>query len=251
MVDNFDKIREYMERQLLDWKEGDCYYVQLLRRQSDDPMIDGQKDLKYNGNMHSRSIKDYLVKSIDHLNKIEDDIKLLCKTFNVRAYISLNKRNYKQIAMQMMKQIAEQAASGDSFSSPFKVVSSAAGLSNCAGKNKTWLLDIDKEYVEHEQEIIDMILECEPYKSRIDENVEAWCGLHNEVDALEIDIWKKAIVGNIVKNEFFVVPSKSGEHIICKPFNVKQFEELWNNSSMKDMKVFDIHKDNPTVLFVP
>lgn len=250
MVDNFDKIREYMERQLPDWKEGDCYYVQLLRRQSDDPMTDGQKDPKYHGNMHSRSIKDYLVKSIEHLNELEDDIKLLCKTFNVRAYVRLNKRNYKQIAMQMMKQIAEQAVSGDSFSSPFKVVSSAAGLSNCAGKNKTWLLDIDKEYVEHRQEIINMILECEPYKSRIAECVETWCGLHDEVDALEIDSWKKAIVSNMIVKEFFVLPTKNGEHVVCKPFNIKQFEELWNKSSMKDMKIFDLHKDNPVLLFV-
>lgn len=44
MVDNFDLIREYMAAQLLDWQEGDCYYVQLLRRQADDPLIDGKKD---------------------------------------------------------------------------------------------------------------------------------------------------------------------------------------------------------------
>lgn len=251
MVDNFDKIRDYMIRQSLNWKDGDCYYVQLLRRSSDDPLIDGQKDQKYHGNMHSRSVKDYLVKSIDHLNEIESDIKLLCKTFNVRAYIRLNKRNYKQIAMQILKQIAEQAASGDNFSSPFKIVSSAAGLSNCAGKDKTWLLDIDKEYLEYEQEIIDMILECEPYKKKIAENVKYWCEMHDEVDALEIDDWKKVFVSNVVKNEFFILPSKTGKHIVCKPFNTQQFTDMWNNSSMKDMKMFDIHKDNPTVLFVP
>ena len=251
MVDNFDKIREYMERQLPDWKEGDCYYIQLLRRSSDDPMINGQKDPKYHGNMHSRSIKDYFVKSIDHLNVLEDEIKLLCKTFNVRAYIRLNKRNYKQIAMHMLKHVADQAASGDSFSSPYRVVSSAAGLSNCAGKNRTWLLDIDKEYVEHEQEIIDMILECEPYKSKIDETVELWCGLHDEVDALEINDWKKAVATNMIKSEFFILPTKSGKHVVCKPFNIQQFTDMWNNSSMKNVKMFDIHRDNPTVLFVP
>lgn len=250
MVDNFDKIREYMERQSFDWKEGDCYYVQLLRRSSDDPMIDGQKDPKYHGNMHSRSIKDYFVKSIDHLNKLEDNIKLLCKTFNVRAYIRLNKRNYKQIAMQMMKQIAEQAASGDSFSSPFRVVSSAAGLSNCAGKNKTWLIDVDKEYLKYENEIINAVLKCEPYKSKIDERVQSWCELHDEVDAIEISKWKTAISETIIDRDFSVFPTKSGEHIICKPFNTQQFVELWNGSVMRDLKLIDIHKDNPTILYI-
>lgn len=250
MVDNFDKIREYMERQLHNWKEGDCYYVQLLRRQSDDPMIDGQKDPKYHGNMHSRCIKDYFVKSIDQLNVIEDEIKLLCKTFNVRAYIRLNKRNYKQIAMQMLKHIAEQTASGESFSSPFKIVSSVAGLSNCAGKNKTWLLDVDKEYVEHTQDILDMILDCEPYKSQIAEKVKYWCETHDEVDALEVEDWKKVFVNNEIDSTFFILPSKSGKHIMCKPFNIKQFEDLWHKSILKDMKIIDIHKDNPCLLYV-
>lgn len=37
MVDNFELIKEYMAKQALTWQEGDCYYVQLLRRQADDP----------------------------------------------------------------------------------------------------------------------------------------------------------------------------------------------------------------------
>jgi hypothetical protein len=47
MVDNFKIIEEYIAKQSLTWKEGDCYYVQLLRRQADDPMIGGVKDKKY------------------------------------------------------------------------------------------------------------------------------------------------------------------------------------------------------------
>ena len=110
MVDNFKLIRDYIEKKIIGsgtWKEGDCFYVQLLRRQSDDPLIDGKKDKKYHGNMHSRSIKDYLIKSLQHLDDVEEDIKILCKEFNVRAYIRLNKRNYKNIALEMMKHIAE------------------------------------------------------------------------------------------------------------------------------------------------
>ena len=54
MVDNFDKIRSLLKFE----NDGDCYYVQLLRRQSDDPMTNGKPDPNYHGNMHSRSIKD-------------------------------------------------------------------------------------------------------------------------------------------------------------------------------------------------
>lgn len=239
MVDNFDLIRSYMQRQALDWKEGDCYYVQLLRRQADDPLIDGKKDPKYHGNMHSRSIKDYFIKSIDHLNDVEEDIKTLCNTFNVRAYIRLNKRNYKGIALQMLKHIAEQAASGETYSSPFHMVASAAGTSCAAGKDKTWLIDVDKEYVPYVDEIREMILQCEPNP----ENIEKY--RMNLIDKEMAKQW-------YINNKFFTVPTKNGLHIICPPFNRQTFLKLWSKSdNLKDLPVVDIHPDNPTLIFVP
>ena len=38
MVDNFELIKNYIEKQMIDREDGDCYYVQLLRRQADDPL---------------------------------------------------------------------------------------------------------------------------------------------------------------------------------------------------------------------
>ena len=79
MVDNFGRIRPLLRFD----NEGDCYYVQLLRRAADDPKPNGSPDPKYHGNMHSRSIKDYFIRSLDHLNDVEDEIKQLCTMFNV------------------------------------------------------------------------------------------------------------------------------------------------------------------------
>ena len=31
MVDNFELIKNYIEKQMIDREDGDCYYVQLLR----------------------------------------------------------------------------------------------------------------------------------------------------------------------------------------------------------------------------
>lgn len=253
MVDNFKLIRDYIEKKIIGsgtWKEGDCFYVQLLRRQSDDPLIDGKKDKKYHGNMHSRSIKDYLIKSLQHLDDVEEDIKILCKEFNVRAYIRLNKRNYKNIALEMMKHIAEQCASGETYSSPFHLVSSACGLTCQAGKEKTWLVDLDKEYLPYEKDIIDMICECEPHKQQIQKEIELSHGseclgiIYGRSDE---DTKQKYIARN-----FFIVPTKSGKHIVCKPFNKMTFQQLWNKSeNLKNIKMLDVHKDNPVILFVP
>ena len=89
MVDNFALIEEYMKKQQATWKEGDCYYVQLLRRQADDPMIGGVKDKKYHGNMHSRSIKDYLtLLKTEYIAFVTEHIKKLGEK-NCYFYIHL------------------------------------------------------------------------------------------------------------------------------------------------------------------
>ena len=54
--------------------------------------------------------------------------------------------------------------------------------------------------------------------------------------------------------EFFIVPTKSGKHIICKPFNKQMFGVAWEKFTKEhglSLKQMDIHKDNPTILYVP
>lgn len=262
MVDNFELIKNYIEKQMIDREYGDCYYVQLLRRQADDPLKNGVKDQKYHGNMHSRSIKDYLIKSPEHLEDVKEDIIALCNMFNVRAYIRLNKRNYKNIALEMMKHIAEQCASGETYSSPFHLVASACGQCCQAGKDKTWIVDLDKEYLPYESEIIDMICECEPHKKKIQEEIE--CSISSWIQE-EIELSHGSdCLGTInersdedtkkkyIERNFFIVPTKSGKHIVCKPFNKLTFQQLWEKSeNLKNIKMLDVHKDNPTILYVP
>ena len=275
MVDNFKLIRSYIEKEINggNWKDGDCFYLQLLRRQADDPLIDGKKDKKYHGNMHSRSIKDYLVKDLQHLDDIEDDVKTFCKTFNVRAYIRLNKRSYKTITTKILKHIAEQVDSGETYASPYHLIASACGLANCAGKNKTWLLDLDKEYLPYETEIIDMICQCMPISAKIQEIYDTTnAEIHSTGNPCGVSM--EEVKQKYVAENFFIVPTKSGKHIVCKPFNRDTFSHtptsdeiafaqknrteprygLWEQFCMSrgiELKCMDIHKDNPTLIFCP
>lgn len=217
MVDNFDLIRDWIRAKQLDRKDGDCYYLQLLRRQSDDPMTNGVPDPNYHGNMHSRSIKDYFIPSIEYFDRKRDEIKKMCDTFNVRAYIRLNKRNYQQMAFNAAKHIMEQACSGQTFNSPFTIIASAAGTANAAGKDKTWICDLDEEYVPYTKNIKDMICSCEPHASNVKLFEQAPLNKTHE-DALEC-------YQNI---KFFTVPTKHGVHIICKPFNTADFKQKWD-----------------------
>lgn len=221
MVDNFKIIKKLLRFE----NEGDCYYLQLLRRAADDPKSNGAPDPQYHGNMHSRSIKDYFIRSIDHLDAVADEIRTLCRIFNVRAYIRLNKRSYKKIALQMLKHIAEQTQSGESYSSPHHLVSSAAGTV-CAESSKTWLVDIDAAYLDYADDILTLIGQCDPICRNI--NMQEW-------------------VEKVQR-----IPTKSGIHFIVPPFNRQQFSVKWKEHfHAAPLKEPDIHKDNPTILYIP
>lgn len=218
MVDNFEQIRNLLKFE----EDGDCYYVQLLRRQSDDPHTDGKADPRYHGNMHSRSVKDYLIPSLEYFDKVKEDIITICKTFNVRAYIRLNKRTFKGIALEMLKHIAEQCASGGTFNSPYHLVASAAGETCAAGKNKTWIVDLDEEYLPHQEEILKMMFECEPYIRNIAELAKVFLNSSHAGSEPSLYLAYKQI-----KDATPIVPTKHGRHVISKPFNVQVLTEKW------------------------
>jgi hypothetical protein len=217
VVNNFKLIEE-----LLTFKEpGDCYYIQLLRRQSDDPLINGKPDPNYHGNMHSRSFKDYLITSVENLEEIKRDIITACEHLNVRAYIRLNKRNFKKISLFMLRRIAEQEISGQNFCSPFRLVSSAAGLANCATKSeKTWIVDIDKEYMPHQYFICKMICQCDPIDKELKAAAKRLTS-PNDVD----ELYKTMLENEIAKIK--EIPTKSGKHLIVHPFHKERFIQLW------------------------
>lgn len=239
MVDNFETIEK-----LLKFEEpGDCYYVQLLRRQSDDPLVDGMPDPAYHGNMHSRSIKDYFISSVENLEQRKADIIKLCETFNVRAYIRLNKRNYKQICLHMLKHIAEQEISGQSFASPFHIVASAAGIANCASKGeKTWIVDLDTEYSNHNRAIREMICKCDPIDSDLKAAAKRLAA-PNDVD----ELYQTMLENEMEK--FTEIKTKNGRHLIVHPFNKAKFAQLWEEYVVKNevtsplplMKMTDIN----------
>ena len=244
MVDNFDLICEWLDKQRLDDNldgtrdDGDVWYIQLLRRQSDDPMTDGIPDPAYHGNMHSRSLKDYLIHSSDKLKELKHEITTLCDVFNVRAYVRLNKRNYKNISLRMLKDIATQVESGGTYSSPYHLVASANGGVCQARKKKVWLLDLDAEYLPYENDIIDMVLQCEPHKS----NLKCWKHPAPILTLSDEDA-KKAYLART----FFTLPSKSGKHIHCKPFNKAVFKSLWEEYTKKNLITAPV----PQVKFEP
>jgi hypothetical protein len=203
MTNNFEQIRE-----LLDFKsDDDFYFLQILQRKKDN-----KKGTKVNGsNNNSRLVKAYYVKSVEHFDFIVPEVIELCNIFNARAGFNLNKRSFRKMALQHLKKVTDQLING-SYDKAHKAYSSVVGsFSN--DTDKKWVLDID-DVDDVSPLLLNFINKCEP-KS------------------------KSLADGKIIA----LIPSKSGFHVITKPFNVMEFKKVYQEIS--------IHKNNPTNLYIP
>lgn len=189
---------------LLNFEDEDTYYfLQIIQRRKDN------NELK----RESRIIKDYYINSIDYLDSHMDEIKSLCRLFNARAMLRLNRRSYRRTSLEMLSSLADKIKT-EQYKSVVKTLSSAAGKYNNE-PNKTWIVDID-EMEDMENYISDikyLINSCQP-------------------------------VGN---KEVLLLPTKSGFHLITKPFNLQEFSQVMKD---RDLVIPDIHKDNPINLYI-
>ena len=81
-VDNFDAVRDMLKFD----KPGDTiYFVQIMKRDKDNPGQHSPNAAQY--------IKNYFFKSIDEFNAAEKEIKYICASERARACIFLNPRS--------------------------------------------------------------------------------------------------------------------------------------------------------------
>lgn len=195
MINNFDLIIPFIKP-----SEGDFYYLQILQRKKDNPEIGS----------NSRVIKNYYIKSPEHLLHHKEEIIKLCEVFNARASIRLNRRSFEKVAFRAMVNTANVMANRE-YEFVKKVYDRACGEVH-SDPIKKWIIDIDRPYDETIEKFIKSRVEmCEPF-------------------------------GSI--KYLATIPSLSGFHIITTPFRVDKFLE-------HTQKEFDIHKDNPTNLYIP
>lgn len=194
MVDVLENIKGF----LLFESDDDFYYLQIIQRKKENSGLGS----------NSRIIKNYYVGSISYLESKYDEIKGICKLFNARAMLRLNKRSYKKVALSTMVNIAN-SISNNEYSFIKKSYDRACGVCH-NDKNKSWILDFDEAVdINNKTEVIDFINSLEPF-------------------------------GNKVLIE---LPTKSGIHLITKPFNLSTFSVKYPSIS--------VHKDNPINLYIP
>lgn len=192
-IDNFDLIIPMLEFDNSDY----FYYLQILQRKKENEQLGS----------NSRVIRNYYIKSIEHLLLRKNEIIKTCNTFNARAMFRLNRRSFEKVSFKAIQNIANSIANRE-FEFCNKSYDRACGNGHIEKRAK-WIIDID----EIGRQVNDMILfierQCEP----------------------------------ICEKYINIIPSKNGFHIITYPFDVQYFKKSYDN--------IEIHKDNPTNLYIP
>lgn len=168
---------------------------------------------------NSRVIKNYYIKSQEELIKKYGEIKMLCQVFNARASLRLNKRSFEQVAFKTLINNANNMSQRD-YINMTNSYDRACGTGHSEEKGgKTWLVDVDQEHITWLEEIANAIESTRP-------------------DGVKI----------VAK-----IPSKSGVHLITKPFDTRQFSENLKKELLfhgVDEIQLDLHRDNPVNLYL-
>jgi hypothetical protein len=192
---------------LLNFSDSDdkFYFIQIYKRRKDNPGM--ERDMEV--------LNNFYIYTEDQLLRRFPTIKKICDDNNARAYIRLNRRSDRKIALQSLARLATMIAS-DQFKMR-NLYDSIAGEFH-SETDKTWIIDIDYKDFKGRESTLEII--------------------HRSIKKLQIDAKKEPLM--------FIIPTKNGYHLITRPFNLKLLEPLQLGGTR-----FDIHKDNPTILYTP
>ena len=200
MVNNSAKIGT-----MLSFGQNDFYFIEIIKRRKDNP------DMTRSENV----IKNFYVDSLNDFIKLIPVLIKICDYENARAYIRINKRNYKELGMHVNKRIVEYIISGNE-KSIRNAFDSVAGEKH-SDPDKKWIVDVDDVTV-------DYICQSDTVNKLIDKLID-----------LQTEAKRRPLTE--------ILPTKNGIHIITRPFNLKKFKDLYPK--------IDVHKDNLIMIYCP
>lgn len=218
IVDNFNLIRQFLKFE----DKDDFYFLQIIERKKD-----GNNVPQKNRNNGYRTVKSYYIRSMEEFDHRVERIKQLCSQNNARAYINLNVRSAKEVALVAAKSYIDLVRE-DRCHQGHRVYDHACGITPKSGVKRMWVIDVD-----------DLT--------------------RDEIDALRNLICKfrssypldDGTFDNIVTE----IPTLHGVHIITHGFDVGRLRDILEQTTRirltpKQIKeITEIKKDNPTLLY--
>lgn len=158
--------------------------------------------------------KNYYIYSWRDLDKYENEIKEVCTLLRLRAYCSVNYKMMSQVALDTVAEGARRIAAHD-YKKFYNIFESCSGQYVDHGDAK-WIVDVDDDFD------IKRIPDLTTYIGDMESGYE--------------------------ENPMFVMPTKSGVHLICHPFNLVRFNKFFDDA-FPDCKLPDIKKNHLTLLY--
>ena len=160
--------------------------------------------------------KNYYIYSWRDLDRYKDEIKNICDLLRLRAYCSVNYKLMSQVALDTVAESARRIAAHD-YKKFYNIFESCSGKFSCRDNN-LWVVDF-----------VEWLSEDDIYD------------IHNFLNEM-----KSGYKDNLV----FVMPTKSGVHLICHPFNLQQFNtEFPKRFGSRFTTTPDVKKNHLTLLY--
>jgi len=204
---------------LVTFDTNEFVFVQILQRRKDNPELE----------LGVKRIKSFTFYNWQELEKQFDRIVELCDLNNARAYIRLNKQNSVDVSLRCIEEISKNLRQWH----PDNNRNVWDSVSGQGGKKDYWVLDLDTEH-------LDLL-----------ESIGADIATHF-VDRHLKDPNFDPEMAEFISDFFPIIPNhtKSGLHLICKPFDVRILEKFNKELSAKQLPTIQIQKDANTILYI-
>lgn len=217
-VNNFDLIRTLLK---FDDKD-DFYFLQIIQRKKDGNQVPS-------ANNGYRTIKTYYIRSLEDFDRRKEAIIQLCEQNNARAYINLNVRSAKEVALEAAKAYIDLVRE-DRCHQGHRVYDHACGVTPKMTIKKKWIVDVDDLTSEQIDIVCEKICKCRSARH------------YNAIN-------------DVYDNIIAQIPTVHGVHIITHGFDVGRFREILEQTTSINLtkeqikEITTVKKDNPTLLY--
>ena len=163
-----------------------------------------------------KQLKVYSFYSCEDFHKQEARIKEICDLNNARAYLRLNTQNALDISLRMQKEIIDNILND----CPHKNEGVWNSITGKEGSKSFWILDLDEEHLHLRMKIADDI--SRSFRER-----------------------KDSLFGEPIEFNW----TKSGVHILTKPFDTRILEKYNKELSSKGIPTIVVQRDANTILY--
>jgi hypothetical protein len=177
MINNLELIKPLLNFD----NEDDFYMLYIFKRKKDQP--EGERD----NHQSVRTIRSYCIKSIEQLEKRYDEIIQLCEMFKARAYIHVQKQNHKDVALDMLVDLAQRIKSGQHQQQ--NLFDSVVGQMKTY--EKRWIVDVDTKDEDIILNIRYIINTIRPEGLKVHRTIPTKNGYHLITDRFDVMEFKK------------------------------------------------------------